>query len=134
MFQRITDAADATKSYMAWVSNIKGFIGLASVHTRAVGCVYNIDNTLSAGSRTKPVTDKMLQQVINAFPIKMRPNMCFMSRASRSGLQEGRTVALFGQGAMRPDQPLIAPTPKDIDDVPIYATDSIPLQDQQTIA
>lgn len=133
--QRVTDPADSTKSYMAWVSNLSGFIGLSSAHIRAVGCVYNIDNTLTAGTEAKPLTDKLAATCINAFPIGMKPNMIFMSRATRSGLQKQRTVTLFGQGAARPSQPNIAPTPTEIDGIPIFATDSIPLEAQvSTIA
>jgi hypothetical protein len=130
--QQVADPADSTKRLMGWVSNTSGFIGLSSAHLRAVGCVYNIDNTLTAGAEAKPLTDKLLATAINAFPIGIKPNLILMSRGTRSGLQKSRTVTLFGgpgKGS-RPDQPNVAPTPTEYEGIPIEATDSIPLENQ----
>lgn len=128
--QYVTDPADSTKRYNAWLSNLSGFIGLSSAHLRAVGCVYNIDNTLTTGNEAKPLTDKFLATAINAFPVGIKPNLIFMSRATRSGLQKARTVVLYGQGSSRPNQPVIAPTPTEYEGIPIIPTDSIPLENQ----
>lgn len=133
--QQVVDPNDSTKRLFAWVSNLSGFIGLSCAHLRAVGCVVNIDNTLTGGNEAKPLTDKLLATALASFPIGIRPNMIFMSRATRAGLQKQRTVTLFGgPGRTRPDQPNVAPTPTEYDGVPIIATDSIPLEDQVTVA
>jgi hypothetical protein len=133
--QQVTDPADSTKRLMGWVSNTSGFIGLSSAHIRAVGCVYNIDNTLTAGVEAKRLTDSLLADCINSFPVGIKPNLILMSRKTRSGLQKSRTVTLFGNARVRPDQPTIAPTPTDYEGIPIEATDSIPLENQvSTIA
>ena len=133
--QQVTDPADSTKKFMAWVSNLSGFIGLSCAHLRAVGCVVNINNTLTGGNEANPLTDKLLATALATFPIGIRPNMILMSRATRAGLQKQRTVTLYGgPGKMRPDQPTIAPTPSEYEGIPIIATDSIPLENQVSIA
>jgi hypothetical protein len=132
--QRIPDPNDSTKSLTAWVSNLSGFIGLSSAHVRAVGCVYNIDNTLTSGTEAKRLTDSLLADCIAAFPVGIKPNLIFMSRKTRAGLQKSRTVTLFGQGKTRPDVEAVAPTPTEYEGIPIIATDSIPLENQVTIS
>jgi len=126
--QQVKDANNL--SLMAYVSNLMGLIGLSCAHVRAVGAVKNIDNTISGGNYTKPITDKMIAQVEASFPVGIAPNLCFMSRASRAGLQASRTVTLYGNvGANRPDFnniSAIAPLPATTGSgIPIIPTDSI---------
>ena len=130
--QQVTDDADATKKFMAWVSNINGLIGTSCAHIRAIGCIRNIDNTISGGNYTKPVTDALIAQLMAKFPIGVAPNLCFMSRQSRAGLQAARGVTLFGNLGTPTRQnsgaaAIVAPLPTETGDgVPIIATDSIP--------
>jgi hypothetical protein len=128
--QQVVDPADSTKRLTAWVSNMSGFIGLSSAHLHAVGCVYNIDNTLTAGVEAKRLTDSLLADAVASFPVGIKPNLILMSRKTRAGLQKSRTVTLYGQGKTRADQPTVAPTPLDYEGIPIEATDSIPLENQ----
>jgi hypothetical protein len=118
---------------MGWVSNLVGLVGLSCAHVRAVGCVKNIDNTLTAGAEAKPLTDKLIADCLATFPVGLQPNLIFMSRATRRGLQKGRTVTLFGQGQkgnVGGDMGLVAPTPTEAFGTPIVVTDSIPLESQ----
>ncbi len=128
--QQVKDSSN--KSLMAWVSNISGYVGLSSAHTRAVGCVKNIDNTLTAGAEAKPITDKLIADCLSTFPVGIQPNLIFMSRASRRGLQKSRSVTLFGQGNTKVSGSLevVAPLPTEAQGIPIIVTDSIPLENQ----
>lgn len=121
--QQVKDAN--SNSLMAYVSNIIGLIGLSCAHVRAVGAIKNIDPTVTGTAAAKPLTDAFGELLLSQFPVGIRPNLCFMSRAARRSLQITRTVQLFGQGAVRPDQGLVAPVPTTIADVPIVVTDSI---------
>jgi hypothetical protein len=129
MRQQVKDSS--SKSFMAWVTNIVGQIGLSCAHVRAVGAVKNIDNTLSGGAYTKPITDALIAQLMAKFPVGIAPNLCFMSRASRAGLQASRTVTLFANlgMAMKGNSGaagLVAPLPTaTTDGVPIVPSDSI---------
>jgi hypothetical protein len=127
--QQVKDASN--KSLMAWVSNISGYIGLSSAHTRAIGCVKNVDNTLANGNEAKPFTDKLAADLLSKFPVGIQPNLIFMSRASRRGLQKSRTVTLQGdgkRGSVGAATGLVAPLPTEVQGVPIVVTDSIPLE------
>lgn len=129
--QQVKDSTG--KSYMAWVSNLIGLVGLSCAHVRAVGCVKNIDNTLTSGAEAKPLTDKLIADALSTFPVGLQPNLIFMSRASRRGLQKQRTVTLFGQGtkgSVGSATGLTAPLPTEAEGIPIVVTDSIPLENQ----
>ena len=116
---------------MAWVSNVNGLIGTSCAHIRAIGCVRNIDNTLSGGAYTKPITDALIAQLEAKFPVGIQPNLVFMSRKSRAGLQAARTVTLFGSLSDRAAQRsgeagIVAPLPTTTaSGIPIIPTDSI---------
>jgi hypothetical protein len=125
--QQVKDSA--SKSFMAWVSNVSGYIGLSSAHTRAVGCIKNIDNTLTAGVEAKRLTDSLISDCIATFPVGIQPNLIFMSRKTAAGLKKSRTVTLFGQGTGKvgAGMEITAPLPDSAYGIPIVLTDSIPL-------
>lgn len=102
-------------------SNISGWIGLACAHPWAVAAIVNID-------ATHQWTDKMSSQLHALLPMGIKPTHCFATKRAIAGLQQQRTVTLFGQGQTRPDQPTYAPLPTvDIEGVPIIPTDGIQL-------
>lgn len=131
MFQQLTDPNDPAKKFMGWASNLSGFIGLSVASPFAIGMVKNIDNTISGGNYAHPLTDALIAQLVSKFPIGQMPNYVFMSRKSRAGLQQSRTVTLFGQlgSATSGDsgaRSLVAPIPSaTTDGIPIIPTDSI---------
>jgi hypothetical protein len=59
------------------------------------------------------------------FPSGVMPTHIFMSRRSRSQLQQSRTVTLQGAGSSRPNQPIYSPLPTEFEGIPIVVTDSI---------
>ncbi len=134
--QRVGDSSTPVKHLTAWVANVNGLIGLSCAHVRALGCIRNVDNTLAGGNYTKPVTDALIAQLEAKFPIGIAPNLCFMSRKSRAGLQQSRTVTLLANmmGATASQSGAagsIAPLPTaTASGIPIIATDSIPLGNQ----
>jgi hypothetical protein len=107
--------------YRAQVSNINGFVGVSAANPWSVACIKNVDATAKW-------TDAMSAQLHALLPVGIKPTHCFATKRAIAGLQQGRTVALFGQAAARPDQPTIAPVPTtDVMGVPIYPTDGIQL-------
>lgn len=110
----------SSKELTAWKNSLEGWVGAAFYSKYAVGQIKNL--TAQTG---KTLTDSLLADLIQAFPIGVKPTHFFMSRRSRAQLQKSRTVTLFGQGTGRPDQPILAPIPTDYDGIPIIATDSI---------
>lgn len=129
--QQVADPADATKAYMAWVSNLSGYIGLSSANIRAVGVIKNVDATLNAGSYTKPWTDALDAQLWAKFPVGLKPNLCFASRGAIASLQASRTVTLLANmggksSALSGGAGNVAPWPTEtVNGVPIIPTDSI---------
>jgi hypothetical protein len=105
----------------ASLSNISGWIGLMGAHPWAVTCIKNID-------AAHPWTDKLSSQLHALLPMGILPTHCFATKRAIAGLQQSRTVTLFGQAATRPNQPTIAPIPTvDIQGIPIVPTDGIQL-------
>jgi hypothetical protein len=104
------------------VSNISGWIGLACAQPWGIGVIKNIN-------AASPWTDALSQKLHALWPTGIKFTHCFATKRARALLQASRTVTLFGQGGVRPDQPIIAPAPVvDIEGVPIIPTDGIQLQ------
>jgi hypothetical protein len=108
------------KKLTAYVAALNAWIGLQVAHDNCVRRICNL--TTQPGAR---LTDNFMADLMGAFPAGFEPDAIFMSRRSLGQLQASRTVALIGQGVIRPDQPFIAPLPTEYEDVPIFATDSI---------
>lgn len=109
--------------YRAQVTNINGFIGLSAANPWCVACIKNID-------ATHPWTDALSSQLHALLPVGVVPSHCFATKRAIAGLQQQRTVTLFGGGGegTRPNQPTVAPIPQtDVNGVPIYPTDGIQL-------
>lgn len=110
----------SSKELTAWKNSLEGWVGAAFYSKYAVGQIKNL--TAQTG---KTLTDSLLSQLIQKFPIGVKPTHFFMNRRSRQQLQASRTVTLFGQGTTRPNQELLAPIPDSYDGIPIICTDSI---------
>lgn len=110
----------SSKEMTAWKNSLEGWVGAAFYSKYAVGQIKNC--TAQTG---KGLTDVLLSQLIQAFPIGVKPTHFFMNRRSRQQLQASRSVTLFGQGTSRPNQEVIAPIPDSYDGIPIICTDSI---------
>lgn len=112
----------SSKEMTAWKNSLEGYIGAAFYSKYAIGRIKNL--TADSG---KGLTDSLLADLLNSFPVGVKPTHLFMSRRSRKQLQKSRTVTLNGNGQGSPNggQGLIAPVPTEYDGVPIVATDSI---------
>lgn len=107
--------------YRAQVSNINGFVGTSAANPWCVACIKNID-------AAHPWTDALSAKLHALLPVGIQPTHCFATKRAIAGLQQSRTVTLFGQQSARPDQPTIAPVPKtDVEGITIYPTDGIQL-------
>jgi len=110
----------SSKEMTAWKNSLEGWIGSAFYSKHAVGRIKKL--TADSG---KGLTDILLADLLNKFPVGVKPTHLFMSRRSRRQLQASRSVTLQGQGTNRPNQPAIAAIPTEYDGVPIIVTDSI---------
>lgn len=119
---RLQTITRSSKEMTAWKNSLEGFVGCAWYSKYAVGRIKKL--TADSG---KGLTDSLLAQLVNAFPVGVKPTHLFMSRRSRQQLQISRTVTLQGQGSTKPDggQGTIGPLPTEYDGIPIIATDSI---------
>lgn len=126
---RMQTITRSSKEMTAWKNSLEGYIGTAFYSKYAVGRIWKL--TADSG---KGLTDTLLSQLLNSFPIGVKPTHIFMSRRSRRQLQIARTVTLQGNGSTRPNQPAVAPIPTEYDGVPIIATDSILDTESLTVA
>lgn len=116
--QQLTD--DSGGKYAGRVADLTGWAGLSVLNNNCIGRILNL-----TAENGKGLTDSLLADLFNKFPVGYVPDAIFMSRRSRSQLQKSRSVTLFGQGTNRPQQPLISPIPTEYDGVPIIVSDSI---------
>lgn len=118
--QQLTDSNGGI--YAARVASLTAWTGLQIANKWGVGRICNL--TADSG---KTLTDSLIAQALAKFQIGYEPDAIFMSRRSRMQLQTSRTVALFGQGAVGPNNKigLIAPTPVESMGLPIITTDQI---------
>jgi hypothetical protein len=122
VWQYMPDPTNPAKRLRMSVCNISGWIGLCCAHPWAVACIKNIDAVTGW-------TDAMSSKLHALLPVGVKPTHCFCTKRTRALLQQSRTVTLFGQAGLRPDQPTIAPLPQaDIEGVPLVVTDGIQLQ------
>lgn len=118
--QQLTDSN--SNKYAGRVADLTAWVGLQIGNAN---CVARLANVGADTETNDTLTDAKLAQLVDKFPVGMKPDAFFMSRRSRSQLQRSRTVTLMGQGSARPSQATIAPTPTEYDGIPIHATDSI---------
>lgn len=119
--QQLTDAAG--NPYAGRVSNLTAWTGLHVGNLNCVGRIYNL--TADSG---KGLTDALLSQLIEKFPVGFTPDAFFVSRRSRGQLQRSRTATIFSQVGVAPrggNNANIAPLPTEYEGIPIIATDSI---------
>lgn len=139
---RIQQVLDTnSKPYTAYVNNLQGWIGLAVNHPASIGRIANIN----LGTDTKPLTDKLIAQLLSLIPLQMRqevvamaatagaPNKwngrlkLYMNPAAAYSLQQSRSPVSSGTGtAITSNLPLaFADLPTASNGVPIVITDSI---------
>ena len=116
--ETVTDSEG--KGYEAYAAALTAWVGLQIGNENCARRIYNL--TADSG---KGLTDALLAKLIATFPVGVRPDAIFGSRRSIAQLQASRTVALYGTGTNRPNQPNVAPYPTEFEGIKIIATDSI---------
>lgn len=109
-FRDETITGENDKPLPGRVADLIGWIGLQIGN---VNCVRRIAN-LTADSG-KGLTTELLDQMLNSFPVGVRPDAIYMSRRSRLQLKIDMQT---------PERPSV-PMPNEYDGVPIIASDSI---------
>lgn len=118
LYERVTDSTGATPvttTSGAWhyAQKLGGWVGLQTTSKYAAARITNLDvSGTNAG-----LDDDLLYQLIERFPVGMKPNGIFMSRGSLAQLRQSRT-AYNAVG-------LPAPYPTDFEGIPIFVTDAI---------
>lgn len=108
-------AVTTTTTSGAWhyAQKLGGWVGLQTTSKYAAARITNLDVTgTNAG-----LDDDLLYQLIEKFPVGMKPNGIFMSRGSFSQWRASRT-AYNPVGAP-------APYPTEFEGIPVYTTDAI---------
>ncbi len=116
-----TDAEN--KKFPAHVSYLNSRPGLSVASPFAIGRIKNL-----TAQNGKGLTDTLLSQLLEKFPMDSQPTRIFMNRTARGQLQRSRTVVLQGNGkagAVGGAGGNIAPIPTEYEGIPICCTDSL---------
>ncbi len=102
------------------VSDLTAWVGMQIGNINCVGRIANLTVAV-------PLTDSLISQALEKFPVGYTPDAIFMNRRSRGQLQRSRSVVLqgSGKGDIGASSGLVAPIPEEAFGIPIYVTDSI---------
>ena len=132
--QQITDPNASTKSFFAYVGNLKCWLGYNQMSNLSAFAVTGITN---ASGSTYWMKDDFGAQLIAQIPVARRNNLrWFMNRSAESYLQRSRSTinvgmpsATYVMGSMQPadaaGRPAFSPLPNQCAGYPITLTDSI---------
>lgn len=114
--EQLLTTKDSSKTSGAWfyAQDLGGWVGLQVTSKYAAGKITG----LSATNTKQGLNDDLLYELIEKFPVGMKPDGLFMSRRSFSQLRQSRT-AYNAIGAP-------APYVQEFEGIPIYVTDAIP--------
>lgn len=114
--EQLLTTKESTKTSGAWfyAQDLGGWVGLQVTSKYAAGKITG----LSATNTKQGLNDDLLYELIEKFPVGMKPDGLFMSRRSFSQLRQSRT-AYNAIGAP-------APYVQEFEGIPIYVTDAIP--------
>lgn len=133
--QQVVDPADSTKSFFAYVGNLKAWVGLNVLSNLSAWGVTGITSTASQW-----LTDDKVAQLIAKIPVARRNNLrLFVNRAAHSYLQRSRSTVNLGvnpagttsgtlasyQSGGADGRPAFSPLPESTNGIPITLTDSI---------
>jgi len=108
--ESITDAND--KRYSAYVQDGTFWVGCQLGHAKSVARIRDL--TADSG---KGLTDDLIYQAFDKFPVALQPTAIFMNKRSLAQLRASRQ-ATNATGAP-------APTPTEVEGVPIYPTEAL---------
>ncbi len=114
--EQLLTTKESAKTSGAWfyAQDLGGWVGLQVTSKYAAGKITG----LSATNTKQGLNDDLLYELIDKFPVGMKPDGLFMSRRSFSQLRQSRT-AYNAIGAP-------APYVQEFEGIPIYVTDAIP--------
>lgn len=114
--EQLLTTKESSKTSGAWfyAQDLGGWVGLQVTSKYAAGKITG----LSATNTKQGLNDDLLYELIERFPVGMKPDGLFMSRRSFSQLRQSRT-AYNAIGAP-------APYVQEFEGIPIYVTDAIP--------
>ena len=114
--EQLLTTKESAKTSGAWLyaQDLGGWVGLQVTSKYAAGKITG----LSATNTKQGLNDDLLYELIERFPVGMKPDGLFMSRRSFSQLRQSRT-AYNAIGAP-------APYVQEFEGIPIYVTDAIP--------
>jgi hypothetical protein len=110
MIARLTDSNG--NPFTGYVQELLAHAGIQVLDKFAVGRIKNLTKDVG-----KTLNDAKVGELISMFPVGKKPTMMFCSRRSLEQLRSSRT-ATNATGAE-------APTPTEVQNIPIYATDAI---------
>ena len=123
--QVVITAGTPNKTAMAYVNNIKGWLGLAFGHSKSVVRIKNIEDAANKGLTDKLVAKaltKMPQQIVGSGNVRL-----FMNRTAAYTLQSSRSTNNGALTTKTDSQPLVfASVPVESNGIPIIITDSLP--------
>jgi hypothetical protein len=109
--QHVVDPGTDNKTFPAFYTPGVSWLGLQ------VGSAFDIGRIANLTATTAPLTDDLIAQLLERFPVGFGPTHLLMSRRSRRQLQDSRTATTIS-GAP-------APFPQEAFGVPIVVTDAI---------
>lgn len=123
MKQQVKDGS--SKSYMAYVNNLYGWIGLSCNHSKSVCRIKNIEDTSG-----KTLTDTLISKALQKFPLQILESgelMILTSRLGRGLLQRSRSVTIFSGMGQKAGSAMenVAPIPTEAFGIPLICTDSV---------
>lgn len=138
--QQVTDPAASTKSYFAYVGNLKAWLGYNQMSNLSAFAVTGISST--SGATNYWMKDDLGAQLIAQIPVARRNNLrWFMNRSCESYLQRSRSTITVGMGIIATPanmyvpgsyqssgadgRPAFSPLPNSCCGYPITLTDSI---------
>lgn len=129
VLQQVQDSQSPSKAYMAYVSNLSGWLGLSFGHTKSAARIANINYATD----NKGLTDALVAQTLSKFPLVIRNRLAtegkiFMNQATAYSLQASRSVTIFtsaGQGQPTGSMQIIGPMPTESNGIPIVVTESL---------
>lgn len=118
--QQLSDANGG--KYAGRVSNLTAWTGLQVGNANCIGRILNLTEDSGKG-----LTDSLISQLLQKFPVGYQPDAIFVNRRSRGQLQRSRSVTIFSGNGGKAGSNLenIAPVPTEAFGIPIITTDSI---------
>lgn len=114
-----------TREVKGFTSDLGGFAGVTAWSMFSAARIANISNT-------NPLTDALVDEVVNNFPVGHGPTHIYMSRKALMTLRKSRSVVVLGNTATGKTS-ATAPIPEEVGGLKIVVTDAI-FSDESKIA